>query len=207
MGMTLPGFVAPLVLRAFPWITGKLFSFTDAQGEVRTLVKEKVAKVLIERRNNGISDADDLRTDLLDVLMRSTDMEDPDQVSDMLDQVCQSNRCGNIMLTTSIDQYYHVGLTSRTSQTVLTICLPLPASRGMKQYRKSDCDWNEHCSLPRFTRKTLAMTAWEVARRPELQSALREELSQFKGGKSGRPRYDDFTGTKLPLLDAVVKEA
>lgn len=56
-------------------------------------------------------------------------------------------------------------------------------------------------------RKTLAMLLWELAKRPRLQLALREEITNFRGsGPNERSAYDDYVGSKLPLLDAVVKE-
>lgn len=61
--------------------------------------------------------------------------------------------------------------------------------------------------LTRPNSKQLALVAWQVAQRPDIQQALRDEMSKFEGsGPDGRPTYDDYLN-RLPLLDAVVKEA
>lgn len=51
------------------------------------------------------------------------------------------------------------------------------------------------------TSQTLSYTLWELARNPDKQARLREEIRQYKGGDPG---YDDFS--KLPYLDAVCRE-
>ena len=49
---------------------------------------------------------------------------------------------------------------------------------------------------------TTAFIMWELARKQDVQSKLREELLSFEG----TPTYDDLMGTRLPWLDAVFKE-
>lgn len=53
------------------------------------------------------------------------------------------------------------------------------------------------------TSQTLSYTLWELARNPDKQSRLREELIDY-GGRD--PSYDDFMN-KLPYLDAVCRES
>ncbi|GJE90539.1 cytochrome P450 [Phanerochaete sordida] len=49
--------------------------------------------------------------------------------------------------------------------------------------------------------QTLSFLIWELARHPDVQERLREELKTFPG----EPSFDDLQ-TKLPYLDAVLKE-
>ena len=51
------------------------------------------------------------------------------------------------------------------------------------------------------TTNTLGYTIWELARQPDIQQRLRQEVEAFPG----EPDYDDFQ-TKLPYLDAVLRE-
>lgn len=47
----------------------------------------------------------------------------------------------------------------------------------------------------------------ELARHPDMQSRLRQEILDFRGsGPGGEPTYNELL-TKLPYLDATVKEA
>lgn len=87
MGMTLPGFVATLVLRSFPWLTEKVFTFTDAQTTVRKVVKERAARIMVKRRQQSGTADEQTHNDLLDALMKQTDMEDDQAVDVMLDEV------------------------------------------------------------------------------------------------------------------------
>ena len=51
------------------------------------------------------------------------------------------------------------------------------------------------------------MALLELARREDLQTALRKEITEFGGsGPGGQLTYDDFLGPSLPLLDAICKE-
>ena len=53
----------------------------------------------------------------------------------------------------------------------------------------------------------MSMTLLELARQPEVQTALRKEIMEFGGsGPGGQLSYDDLLGSSLPLLDAVCKE-
>ena len=54
------------------------------------------------------------------------------------------------------------------------------------------------------TSSALAFTIWTLARNPDIQSKLREEVRTI----AGEPTYDDFVNPNLlPYLDAVCKEA
>ncbi|KAG8944219.1 hypothetical protein FRC04_002086 [Tulasnella sp. 424] len=59
------------------------------------------------------------------------------------------------------------------------------------------------------TSGTVNYTLLELAKQPELQTQLRRELSEFRKAHGGRePTYEEYmNGNKLPLLDAVTKEA
>lgn len=50
------------------------------------------------------------------------------------------------------------------------------------------------------TTQTLGFSIWELARHPDKQKRLRDELQHFP-----EPTYDDFQ-TNLPYLDAVMRE-
>ena len=52
------------------------------------------------------------------------------------------------------------------------------------------------------TTQTLGFTIFELARRPNIQEKLRNEIASF----SAEPTYDQFR-MQLPYLDAVLKEA
>ncbi|KZV92113.1 cytochrome P450 [Exidia glandulosa HHB12029] len=49
----------------------------------------------------------------------------------------------------------------------------------------------------------LNYTLWELARNPDVQDKLRQEILAFPG----EPTYEDLNGPALPYLDAVLKEA
>ena len=49
---------------------------------------------------------------------------------------------------------------------------------------------------------TTGFMMWELGRNQDMQDKLRAEIMSFEG----TPTYDDFSGTRLPLLDAVFKE-
>lgn len=51
------------------------------------------------------------------------------------------------------------------------------------------------------TAQSLAYATWELARHPDIQSRLREEVMAF----AGSPSYDELQ-TQLPYLDAVTRE-
>ena len=52
------------------------------------------------------------------------------------------------------------------------------------------------------------MALLELVQHPEIQTSLRKEIMEFSGsGPGGMLSYDDVSGTSLPLLDAVCKEA
>ena len=52
-----------------------------------------------------------------------------------------------------------------------------------------------------FISNTIAFCLLELARNPDFQNYLRQEIMDFEG----EPSYSDYQ-TKLPYLDAVVKE-
>lgn len=53
------------------------------------------------------------------------------------------------------------------------------------------------------TSQTLSFTLWELAKHPEKQARLRQEILDFGPHE---PTYDDLQAEKLPYLDAVTKE-
>lgn len=89
LGMTFPGFVAPLVLRAFPWLSKWMFSLTAAQEMIKLAVREHVATALLAKRGNDEAHAEH-NFDLLSGLMAKTDMNDEAQVDELMDQVSAS---------------------------------------------------------------------------------------------------------------------
>ncbi|KAG8985961.1 hypothetical protein FRB90_004340 [Tulasnella sp. 427] len=56
---------------------------------------------------------------------------------------------------------------------------------------------------------TVNYTLYELAKQPELQTQLRRELAEFRTEHGGRePTFEEYmSGNKLPLLDAITKEA
>lgn len=100
LGLTTAGFAAPLALRSFPWLSGKVFSYTSAQTASKMVVKERAARQLLQRRKKVLSDEERSHTDLLDVLMNAMDPEDSEQADEMLDQVSIGSTAPATKLTT-----------------------------------------------------------------------------------------------------------
>lgn len=86
IGMTTPGFLAPLVLRAFPWITSLPVKAIQAQGEVKTMLK-RIGREMIEKRREAIDSGEEESRDLLGALMKKTNLNDEAAVDELLDQV------------------------------------------------------------------------------------------------------------------------
>ncbi|KAG8897481.1 hypothetical protein FRB99_008122 [Tulasnella sp. 403] len=93
MGLDFSGFVAPLVVRAFPFIAHLPIPSIQAQGEIKVLIK-KLARKIVEDRNTLSAVDKDLAAskgkvgkDLLSIIMsmRETQGEDLDQ---LLDHIC-----------------------------------------------------------------------------------------------------------------------
>lgn len=68
---------------------------------------------------------------------------------------------------------------------------------------KHECALSTDCSVAGFesTTTTVGFAAWELARHPEKQARLREELATC----NGEPTHKDLQ-EHLPYLDAVLKE-
>jgi len=68
-----------------------------------------------------------------------------------------------------------------------------------------------HCSVAghETTSGTVNYTLHEISKQPELQQRIRNELLDFQKEHGGRdPTFEEYmSNTKLPLLDAVTKEA
>lgn len=88
LGMTFAGFVAPLVLRALPWLSKWSFALTAAQEAMKLAVREKIAAALLSKRDE-VQNASAEAFDLLSGLMAETDMDNKAQVDELLDQVRQ----------------------------------------------------------------------------------------------------------------------
>ena len=81
MGLDTPGFIAPVVVRAMPFITQLPVEAIQAQGEIKIICKS-IARKLVEERNAMGASAKEGR-DLLSVLLRSNDKDgDIDQLLD-----------------------------------------------------------------------------------------------------------------------------
>lgn len=80
-GMELIGFVAPLILRIFPWLLKLPVKAIESQGAVRQLVK-KVALQIVQNREAA---QDESGKDLLSVLLRMKDSHM--DLDNLLDQV------------------------------------------------------------------------------------------------------------------------
>ncbi|KAH9916921.1 cytochrome P450 [Fomitopsis serialis] len=57
------------------------------------------------------------------------------------------------------------------------------------------------------TANILSECLYELAKQPAIQDKLRAELEAFIEEKGREPNYDDLTGSELPYLDAVAREA
>lgn len=83
LGMTKIGFAAPLVLRAIPWATDKLFSLTDAQAGLKNVIKQAGREVIAKRKLG----TEEKKSDLLETLMQTMNTNNPAEMDYMLDQV------------------------------------------------------------------------------------------------------------------------
>lgn len=53
------------------------------------------------------------------------------------------------------------------------------------------------------TAQTICYALWELAKQPDVQQKLREEIEEF----GGEPTFDDLWSTnRLPYLEAVLRE-
>ena len=86
MAVTFPGFVGPLLLRAFPWISHLPFSAIQSQGVVKTVVKD-IARTIVDDVKRAGDDDVHSRKDFLGKLIKATDIENDVDVDMMLDQV------------------------------------------------------------------------------------------------------------------------
>ncbi|KAG8880307.1 hypothetical protein FRB97_000920, partial [Tulasnella sp. 331] len=89
-GMTLAGgFIGPLVIRAFPFITDLPVEAIQAQGEIRTLIRGLGRKIVAERK--AAEDGGEIRgNDLLSNLLRlqDTELRDVDLILDHISTFC-----------------------------------------------------------------------------------------------------------------------
>ncbi|KAG8952767.1 hypothetical protein FRC04_003690 [Tulasnella sp. 424] len=88
MGMQFPGFVAPLVIRAFPFITDLPVEAIQAQGETKTIVK-RIAKQLVEQRKNMQND-EGMKNgkDLMSTLLKWNEKAEAEDLDQLLDHIC-----------------------------------------------------------------------------------------------------------------------
>ncbi|KIO30005.1 hypothetical protein M407DRAFT_242362 [Tulasnella calospora MUT 4182] len=103
MGMEFPGFVAPLVIRAFPIITDLPVEAIQAQGEIKTIVK-RIAKQLVEERramqnDEGMKSGKDLMSTLLK-WNQNAEGEDLDQ---LLDHICTFVMVGHETISNALN--------------------------------------------------------------------------------------------------------
>lgn len=82
-GMELPGFVAPLVLRIFPWLLKLPVKAIETQGAIRQIIRG-VALQIVQRRETE-QGQEDSGKDLLSVLLKMKDSEI--DLDNLLDQV------------------------------------------------------------------------------------------------------------------------
>ncbi|KAG9009824.1 hypothetical protein FRB94_013563 [Tulasnella sp. JGI-2019a] len=92
IGMTPAGFIAPLVLRAFPFITDLPVKEIQAQGGVKVIVKRLAGEMVQEkRRMNG---AEMKGKDLLSTLLRMQDLHG-DELDQILDHIAMFTLVGH----------------------------------------------------------------------------------------------------------------
>ncbi|KAF8592546.1 cytochrome P450, partial [Ramaria rubella] len=83
LGLERTGFIATLTLRLFPFITSLPFETIQAQGEIKTIIKELASK-LVQRESNSPNDGNNL----LSILMRASLAEkEPMPQDELLDHV------------------------------------------------------------------------------------------------------------------------
>ncbi|KAG9009837.1 hypothetical protein FRB94_013549 [Tulasnella sp. JGI-2019a] len=83
-GMTFSGFIAPLIIRTFPFITELPVKEIQAQGDVKLIVKRLARGIVEEKRKR--KDVEDKGKDLLSTLLRMQEV-DGEQLDLVLDHV------------------------------------------------------------------------------------------------------------------------
>ncbi|KAG8862244.1 hypothetical protein FRB96_001823 [Tulasnella sp. 330] len=93
VGMTSAGFIAPLVLRAFPFITDLPVKAIQAQGQVKLIVKRLAGVKVQEKRT--MNDGSDMKgKDLLSTLLRMQDVRG-NELDEILDQIAMFTLVGH----------------------------------------------------------------------------------------------------------------
>ncbi|KAG8994783.1 hypothetical protein FRB94_009661 [Tulasnella sp. JGI-2019a] len=99
LGMTFPGFVAPLVLRACPWIADLPVKSIQAQGEIKTTIHRLGRKVIADRKK--LEDGEELnKKDLLSTLIR---LNGDQPLELLLDQICVFSTAGNETVSEAVN--------------------------------------------------------------------------------------------------------
>ncbi|KAG8903764.1 hypothetical protein FRB99_002791 [Tulasnella sp. 403] len=148
---TFTGFIAPIALRTFPWLTKLSITFMKEQSEFKATVKT-LAKEMVDNSAKAMPGDGETGKDLLSTLIRTTRATGED-LDRLLDHIVTFIFAGH-----------------------------------------------------ETTSGTAAFSLFELARNPDIQARLRQEITGFEGsGPDGEPSYAEFQ-TKLPLLDAVCKE-
>ncbi|KAG8903763.1 hypothetical protein FRB99_002790 [Tulasnella sp. 403] len=151
-GLGFTGFIAPIVLRIFPWLISLPVSFMKAQGGVRAIITD-LARKMVDDRTNVMPGDEKVGNDLLSTLMRTAEANG-ESLERLLDHIVAFVVAGH-----------------------------------------------------ETTSATAAFALLELARNRDIQARLRQEIIEFEGSEpGGEPSYTEFQ-TKLPLLDAVCKEA
>lgn len=109
MGLEMPGFVAPLVLRAAPFITQLPVEAIQAQGEIKTIIKKLALDIVNNRKKvDEASDNSKGGRDLLSILLRmeETQGEDLDQLLDHVSSAPELPMSIFTSLTDLLRSYY-----------------------------------------------------------------------------------------------------
>ena len=86
VGMSFPGFMAPLAIRKFPWITSIPVDSIQAQGKVKILIKY-ICRNIIENQREAVDSREQDGGNLLSALMTLYNVHEEAELDELLDQV------------------------------------------------------------------------------------------------------------------------
>ncbi|KAG8987613.1 hypothetical protein FRB90_003252, partial [Tulasnella sp. 427] len=88
MGMEFPGFVAPLVVRAFPFITDLPVKAIQAQGEIKSIIKDLARQIVDQRKSMRNDEGMKNGKDLMSTLLKLNERAEGDDLDQLLDHIC-----------------------------------------------------------------------------------------------------------------------
>lgn len=183
MGLTYSGFIAPLLVRTFPWIVKLPIPTLQAQGTTKMIV-DRLTKKIIER---GV--VNEKGRDILSLLMMANR------------DAKEGNRLSDEQLVANVNTFMCVAFFPAFAFVICDhddadfdvyldgVCVACGVLCGV------DYSMVGH----ETTAGSVALTTYALARNPEIQQKLRDELIS-----AGDITYESIQ--KLEYLDAIVKE-